>query len=94
VSEELGVTEPDDKSSNPKEKSPSVWIEVKGLCGLFQTFNSKKMKEITFCVDCQKPLYVTENIKLFGFDTRKFCRNNCHFDVEVKIVAVAKLHSA
>ena len=42
-------------------------------------------KEITFCVDCQKPLYVPENIKLFGFDTRKFCRNNQHFDVVVKI---------
>jgi len=50
-------------------------------------------KEITFCVDCQKPLYVPENIKLFGFDTRKFCRNNTHFNVEVKMSGV-KLHSA
>lgn len=65
-----------------------------GLCRLFQTLNSKKMKEITFCVDCQKPLYVTENIKLFGFDTRKFCRSNRHFNVEVKIVSAVKLHSA
>lgn len=53
--------------------------------GLLAADLSEVGTEVTFCSHCNKPLYVADNIRLFGFDTAKFCRNNWHLDTVVKI---------
>ena len=39
---------------------------------------------ITYCKDCDKPLYTKENIERFGFDPQKYCRSNQHLETVVK----------
>jgi RNase P subunit RPR2 len=44
--------------------------------------------KINFCKECEKPLYVYNNIEIFGFDTKLYCRNNLHFYTMEKRIEV------
>ena len=48
------------------------------------------MNEITYCAECKKPLYTTDNVIRLGFDPNEFCRSNRH----LKIMTYLEYHGA